>query len=66
MPSDAALNAPAGGEPPAVAVRHDWTAAEVRGLHDLPLLDLVYRAQTVHRATAIPSRFSSRHIFLAP
>ena len=31
-------------------VRHDWTVAEVRALHDLPLPDLLYRAQTVHRA----------------
>ncbi|MBK7861903.1 MAG: biotin synthase BioB [Archangiaceae bacterium] len=29
--------------------RHDWTLAEVRALHDLPLLELTYRAQTVHR-----------------
>jgi biotin synthase len=29
--------------------RHDWSAAEVRALHDLPLLELVYRAQTEHR-----------------
>ena len=36
--------------PPDVEVRHDWTAAEVRAIHDLPLLELVYRAQTVHRA----------------
>jgi len=34
-----------------VVVRHDWTHAEVRAIHDLPLLELVYRAQTVHRAT---------------
>jgi biotin synthase len=27
----------------------DWTLPEVRALHDLPLMDLVYRAQTVHR-----------------
>ena len=33
-----------------IALRHDWTLAQVRALHDLPLLDLVYRAQTVHRA----------------
>ena len=32
-------------------VRHDWTLEEVRGIHDLPLLELVYRAQTVHRAS---------------
>ncbi len=30
-------------------IRHDWTLAEVRGIHVLPLLDLVHRAQTVHR-----------------
>jgi biotin synthase len=36
---------------PEVVLRHDWTHAEVRAIHDLPLLELVYRAQTVHRAT---------------
>jgi len=36
---------------PEVVVRNDWTHAEVRAIHDLPLLELVYRAQTVHRAT---------------
>ena len=30
-------------------IRHDWTLAEVRAIHDLPAMDLVYRAQTVHR-----------------
>ena len=30
-------------------IRHDWSLAEVRELHELPLLELVYRAQTVHR-----------------
>ena len=30
-------------------IRHDWTLPEVRAIHDLPLLDLVHRAQTVHR-----------------
>src|SRR6218665_939259 len=37
--------------PPAgVTVRHDWTLAEVRALYALPLLELVHKAQTVHRA----------------
>jgi len=36
---------------PEVVVRHDWALPEVRAIHDLPLLELVYRAQTVHRAT---------------
>jgi len=31
-------------------LRHDWTLDEVRALHDLPLFELIYRAQTVHRA----------------
>jgi biotin synthase len=34
---------------PSNAERHDWTLAEIRALHDLPLLELVYRAQGVHR-----------------
>lgn len=33
-----------------VPLRHDWSVAEVQALYELPLLDLVYRAQTVHRA----------------
>ncbi|HET9552773.1 MAG TPA: biotin synthase BioB [Anaeromyxobacteraceae bacterium] len=39
------------GAPTAAALqpRHDWSAAEVRALHDLPILELVHRAQTVHR-----------------
>lgn len=36
---------------PDYEVRHDWTLAQVRAIHDLPLMELVYRAQTVHRAT---------------
>ncbi|MFN0063632.1 MAG: biotin synthase BioB [Myxococcaceae bacterium] len=35
---------------PELVFRHNWTLPEVRALHELPLLDLVYRAQTVHRA----------------
>lgn len=36
--------------PPEVPLRHDWTVAEAKALYELPLLELVYRAQTVHRA----------------
>jgi biotin synthase len=32
-----------------MTLRHDWTVAEIRTIHDLPLMDLLYRAQTVHR-----------------
>jgi biotin synthase len=31
--------------------RNDWTKEEARALHDLPLTDLLFRAQEVHRAT---------------
>lgn len=30
-------------------IRHDWTVAQVREIYDLPLTELVFRAQTVHR-----------------
>lgn len=36
--------------PAEIPVRHDWTVAEVRAIHDTPLLDLVFRAQSTHRA----------------
>jgi biotin synthase len=31
-------------------IRQDWTLEEARALHDLPLTDLLFRAQEVHRA----------------
>lgn len=31
------------------AIRHDWTTAEILDILQQPLLDLVYRAQTIHR-----------------
>jgi biotin synthase len=31
-------------------VRHDWSLDEVRALYQLPFNDLIFRAQTVHRA----------------
>ena len=32
-------------------VRNDWTKEEARALHDLPLTDLLFRAQEVHRVS---------------
>jgi biotin synthase len=32
------------------AIRHDWTRAEVAALFDLPFPELLFRAQTIHRA----------------
>ena len=31
-------------------LRHDWTRQEVRDLFDLPFPELIFRAQTIHRA----------------
>ncbi len=39
-----------------VAVRHDWTVAEVNALFALPFMDLVFQAQTVHRANFDPNQ----------
>ena len=33
----------------AVVVRHDWSNAEIQALLELPLVDLLWRAQAVHR-----------------
>jgi biotin synthase len=32
-----------------MTIRHDWTLSEIRAIHDLPITDLVHRAQSVHR-----------------
>jgi biotin synthase len=34
---------------PAAPVATKWSVAEVEVLYDLPLMDLIYRAQQVHR-----------------
>ncbi len=38
------------------AVRHDWTLADVQALFALPFMDLVYRAQSVHRCFHAPNQ----------
>jgi biotin synthase len=35
---------------PNAEIRHDWTREEVRALFELPFAELVFRAQSVHRA----------------
>ena len=40
---------------PKSEVRHDWTRAEALALYDLPLMDLLFRAQTVHRTHFDPN-----------
>ena len=34
---------------PAIELRHDWSTAEIQSLLELPLMDLLWRAQAVHR-----------------
>jgi biotin synthase-like enzyme len=31
------------------AVRNDWTKNEIQDIYDMPLMDLVFRASSVHR-----------------
>src|SRR6201996_6229629 len=38
-----------------VDTRNDWTLAEVAGLFDLPFMDLVFKAHSVHRAFQLPN-----------
>ncbi|CAM4250930.1 biotin synthase BioB [Corallococcus exiguus] len=42
--------------PEGVTVRHDWSLAEVKALYQLPLLDLVHKAQTVHRQVFVENK----------
>ncbi len=37
-------------------MRHDWTTDQIAALHDLPLLELVGRANAVHRQNHDPNR----------
>jgi len=41
---------------PLGVVRHDWRAAEVQALFELPFNDLLFRAQTVHRQHFDPNQ----------
>ncbi|BBF81396.1 biotin synthase BioB [Asticcacaulis excentricus] len=41
--------------PTFATVRHDWTKTEIAALFDLPFMELVYRAATVHRQHFDPS-----------
>jgi len=37
-------------------MRHDWTKEEVQRIYDAPLLDLIFRAASVHRQHHDPSK----------
>lgn len=38
------------------AIRHDWTSEEALALYDLPFMDLLFRAQSVHRTSFDPNK----------
>ncbi len=42
--------------PLATPIRHDWTRPEIRALFELPFPELMFRAQSVHRASFRPDR----------
>ncbi|MBE7249706.1 MAG: biotin synthase BioB [Actinomycetospora chiangmaiensis] len=46
---------PGSPQPASGAIRHDWSVAEIRAIHDMPLLDLVHRAAILHRAYNDPA-----------
>lgn len=37
-------------------LRHDWAVAELREIHDLPLTELLFRAQAIHREHHAPNK----------
>jgi hypothetical protein len=45
----ASVSASAGG-----TLRHDWTVHEIEAIYSAPLPDLIFRAQSVHRAKIFP------------
>jgi biotin synthase len=38
------------------AIRHDWTGAEALALYELPLMDLLFRAHSLHRTMFDPNK----------
>ena len=44
---------------PEPAIRSDWSREEIRDIHDLPLPDLLHRAQTVHRRFFNPAEIEA-------
>lgn len=42
--------------PDDLEIRHDWTREEALAIHDMPLMDLLFRAQALHRRYFDPNR----------
>ncbi len=43
-------------QPNVSQTRHDWTKKEIQDIYDSPLLDLVFRAASVHRQSHDPTK----------
>lgn len=41
---------------PSASTRHDWSKQEIQRIYDSPLLDLVFRAASVHRQHHDPTK----------
>jgi len=41
---------------PATGLRNDWTRKEIQALFDLPFMDLLHKAQTIHRTHFDPNK----------
>ena len=41
---------------PSLKTRHDWSKPEIKAIYDSPLLDLVFRAASVHRQYHDPKK----------
>ncbi len=48
--------------PPPEALRHDWTRAEAQAIHGAPMNDLLFRAQSVHRANFDPNKIQKSRL----
>ena len=44
------------------ACRHDWSRPEIRELFELPFPELMFRAQSLHRASFDPNQTSGKDI----
>lgn len=55
-PTHAAIKAGSDPVPANMGTRHDWQQPEILELFDLPLMDLLYEAQRVHRVAHDPNR----------
>ena len=53
------FSTPVGHADSAQLPRHDWQRAEAQALYDLPFADLVFQAQSVHRANFDPNHLET-------